>query len=418
MDTMAAAHVKEKVEVKDSVFAIVQQIREAKQRADADEIVDGSIGTIRDEEEAFATLPVVDRVLRELDPAEMMDYAVTAGDPAYLEAMMEHTFQEFRPEGMYARAVATPGGSGAVRLMMSNYLEDGDTVMIPDWHWSPYRIIASEAHKNFTLYRMYDENNRFTTADIKEKAAAVLQKQDGLLVIINSPGHNPTGYSLCEEEWLDLLEFFKVCARMPGKRILLGLDVAYLDYAGDPKESRQFFRLFSHLPENMMVLVASSMSKSFLAYGLRSGALIGLSSRRELAEDFFKVNSYSCRGLWSCCNRGAQQLMIRISGDPKLKQEAEAQRSAYNELVRQRAEIFVAEAGEAGLKTLPYVGGFFIMIPCRDAIQVANALAREKIFLNPMNNGVRLALCCVPKAKLKGLAKRIQTVLSRENMER
>ena len=67
--------------------------------------------------------------------------------------------------------------------------------------------------------------------------------------------------------------------------------MAYIDYAGDPDEVRSFLKYFEDLPENILLAVAYSMSKSFLVYGMRSGALIGVSSSKTVAEEFANVNT-------------------------------------------------------------------------------------------------------------------------------
>ena len=80
--------------------------------------------------------------------------------------------------------------------MIYNYLDNGDYALIPDWHWAPYKTIAEENQRKVETYVMFDENLQFSTKDLKEKAAKLLAKQNQILVIFNTPGHNPTGYSL------------------------------------------------------------------------------------------------------------------------------------------------------------------------------------------------------------------------------
>ena len=404
LSSLAADHAAGKGSEPDAVFAVVEMIREAKKLPGPINIVDGSIGAMRDEQGEFAVLPVVDEEFRRLPPDTLMDYASIAGSPEFIQAAIDYTFQGFQPKGTIAGAVGTPGGTGAVRLMMCNYTKPGDTVLIPDWFWPAYKTIAQESSIKTENYRMFDADHRFTAEDIKRKSEACLEKQDNLLIIFNTPGHNPTGYSFSEDNWADLIPFFKKLAADTSKRILLGLDIAYIDYSGDPKESRRFLGMFTDLPENMQVLIAFSMSKSFTMYGMRSGAIISFHSSAEVMRDFANINSFSARGAWSNGNHGAQELMAKVCGDPALSQRADRERAAMSTLLRQRSDIFKQEAKEVGLDMLPYTGGFFIALPHANPKAVVAKLTEKHIYLVAMNNGIRVAICAIPLSQVPGLA--------------
>ena len=60
------------------------------------------------------------------------------------------------------------------------------------------------------------------------------------------------------------------------KNVILVPDVAYLDYSGEKHECRRFFKKFGNLPENILVIVAYTLSKGFTMYGQRMGAMIGV----------------------------------------------------------------------------------------------------------------------------------------------
>ncbi|MCL1848814.1 MAG: aminotransferase class I/II-fold pyridoxal phosphate-dependent enzyme [Clostridiales bacterium] len=404
IESMAAQHAAGKGSEPDAVFAVVEKIREAKKLPGELNIIDGSIGAMRDENGDFGILPVVDEEYRKLPADILMDYATIAGSPEFIQAAIDYTFQGFQPEGTFAAAVATPGGTGAIRLMVSNYLDKGDTLLIPDWLWSPYKTIASECSVKTESYRMFDENLQFSLESIKEKSQACLENQERLLIIFNTPGHNPTGYSMSDADWSELIPFYKKLAQDSGKNVVLGLDIAYIDYCGDPKESRRFLSMFTDLPENMQVLLAFSMSKSFFVYGMRSGAIISFHSSPAVMQDFSNIHSFSARGAWSNGSHGAQELLVKISGDPALTRRADTERTALSALLRQRAEIFTKEANEVGLKMLPYYGGFFIALPHSNPKAVCAKLMEKQIYLVAMANGVRIAVCAIPVHQMPGLA--------------
>jgi len=189
------------------------------------------------------------------------------------------------------------------------------------------------------------------------------------------------------------------------------VDIAYIDYAGEPQETRPFMKLFTGLPENILVTLAYSMSKSFMMYGLRSGALVGVSSSQEVVEEMSRVNSSSNRGLWSNGSRGAQTLLAAVVKNPELQAVIVKERSYYRELMVKRAEIFMKEAQAVGLVTLPYHSGFFITVPAKDAYTSCQKLTQDNIFALYLKKGIRVAICGIPTSKIPGLASKIKESL-------
>lgn len=402
--SMAASHAVGKGGEADAVFAALKKANEAIAKYGQDKVVNATIGAITDEQEKFVSLKTVDEYYRKLPSEDLMNYAPIAGLPEYLKAAIDFTFMGYQPEGTYTKAVATPGGSGAIRHAFYNYLEEGQKALIPDWFWGPYRTVAEEHMRGVETYQMFDQDYKFTLVSIKEKSQELLKAQDNLVAVFNTPGHNPTGYSMNADDWAELLDFYKACAKDEKKKITIVLDIAYIDYAGSVEETRGFMKLFKELPANILITFAYSMSKSFTMYGMRSGALVALSSYQDVVEEFFNINSYSSRGVWSNNTRGPQRLLADVHANPQLKAAIDEERKGYYELVVKRADLFLKEAAEVGLKTLPYLGGFFITVPAANPQEAAEKLSKENVFVVPLKKGLRFAICSVPATKIPGVA--------------
>lgn len=402
--SMAAPHAIGKGGEADAVFTALKKANEAIAKYGQDQVVNATIGAICDEQENFVSLETVRNYYHTLPAEDLMNYAPIAGLPEYLRAAIDYTFMGCQPEGTYARAVATPGGTGAVRHAFYNYLEQGEKALIPEWFWGPYRTIAEEHLRGIETYQMFDQDNNFILTSIKEKSLQLLKTQDNLTAVFNTPGHNPTGHSMSASDWQELLDFYRTCAEEQKKRIVLVLDIAYIDYAGPAEKTREFMKLFKDLPANILITFAFSMSKSFTMYGMRSGALIALSAYEEVVEEFFRINSYSSRGVWSNNTRGPQRLLADVHANPQLKAAIDRERKGYYDLMVKRADIFLKEAAEVGLKPLPYHGGFFITVPAANPRETAEKLVKDNIFVVPLKKGVRIAICAVPVHKISGIA--------------
>ena len=408
---VAASHAADKGREPDAVFAVLKRANDAIAAYGRDKVVNATIGAIYDEDEKFVTLAKVSQHYRSLAGEELMNYAPIAGLPEFQQAAIDYTFQGQQPEGVYIKAAATPGGTGAVRHAFYNYLEQGQKALIPDWFWGPYRTIANEHQRDVATYQMFDHDYNFNLASVGQECRKLLATQDNLVVLFNTPGHNPTGYSMSEQDWTGVLDLIRSYAADTRKKITIVVDMAYIDYAGEPLETRKFMKLFGNLPENVLVTMAFSMSKSFAMYGMRSGALIGLSSAEEAAEEFSRINAYSNRGVWSNGARGAQRLLADVMKNPSLKAEIDRERAYYSELLRERADVFLKEAREVELVTMPYHGGFFITVPCDNPKAAAEKLEKENIFVVPLKMGLRFAISGLPTGKIPGLAAKTRRAL-------
>lgn len=406
--SIAAKHAKGK-SAQDKIFGANAAAVAAAAKYGKDAVTNATIGAILDEDENLVCLPTVEEVFRGLSTNEMIAYAPISGLPEYLDCVLTAAFGNSRPEG-YIAAVATAGGTGAIHHAIWNYTETGDTVLCSDWYWGAYKVLCQDMGRNFTTYKMLDENNKFNLPSLKEKVDELLAKQDNLLYLLNTPAHNPTGYSLSGEDMDGVLAILKEAA-VPGKNIVFFLDVAYIDYAGEKEEVRKIFKKLSGLPANILCIVGYSMSKGFTMYGQRTGAMIGVSSDKSVIDEFAAINQYTSRATWSNINRPAMRTLATIYSDPELLAKVCAERDYYYQMIKARADLFTKEAEECGLPMLPYVAGFFLSIPAKNPDAICEKLHEDNIFAVPLAAGVRIAVCAVPLKKIKGMAAKVNAAM-------
>ncbi|MCR5833556.1 MAG: aminotransferase class I/II-fold pyridoxal phosphate-dependent enzyme [Selenomonadaceae bacterium] len=391
--------------LKDAIFDANQACNEAIKIHGADAVTNATIGVVLNEDGKLATLPTVEKTFRAMDFADMVAYAPISGLPAYLDAAIDLTFADNKPDAKFG-AIATAGGTGAIHHAIANYAERGDAVLTSDWCWGTYNVICTETGKRLETFKLLDAELNFNISDFAVKVDSLLKKQKSLLVVINTPAHNPTGYALTDSEWDKVLDVLKAQASV-GKNISLLVDVAYIDFAGEKNATRAFMKKFSDLPENLFVMVAFSMSKSFTFYGQRTGALIGISPDEKVIEEFKDVGKFSSRAAWSNINRGAQAVLIKMTADKNLMPVYEKERDNLYQMVARRAEVFVKESKDCGLQIVPYRGGFFIAVPAENPAVVCKKLHDDLIFAVPLKLGVRVAACSTSFEKMHGVAEKI-----------
>lgn len=395
----------------DNIFAANNRAVALADEIGNDKVVNGTVGSILDEEGNLAVLDVVLEAYKRLAPRQICAYAPIKGYEKFLESCIDQCFGHSRPDG-YIEACATPGGTGVLHHVIHNYAVPGDEILITDWHWGAYNSLIDYPNNKVSAFEFLNEEGQFNLVSFREKVDEILNHQKNLVIILNGIANNPTGYSMSVSEWQAAVDVLKAAVEGKDKNVILVPDVAYLDYSGEKEECRKFFKVFGNLPKNILVIVAYTLSKGFTLYGQRQGAMIAVTSDKDVAKEFVDVNQYASRATWSNCNSAAQNVMIDICSDPEKIRRLDRERDVYYELIQERAAVFVKEAKETGVKIVPYISGFFITIPVEGAQKVCDLLEKENIFLVPMKKGIRLAVCSISKAKMKGLAAKVASAIN------
>jgi aromatic-amino-acid transaminase len=376
----------------DPIFALNA---EAVARARTGEpVINATVGALLDDEGRLAVLPTVAEVLRALPAEVSATYAPIAGPEDFRRAVVADLLGD-RPAGAQAVAVATPGGSGALRLAFSNFLEQGHAVLTSSFFWGPYRTLADDAGRKLDTFRMFDERGRLDVADLDRKLSQQIAAQGRALCVVNSPCHNPTGYSLDDGEWREVVEVVgQASSRGP---VALLLDVAYSRY-GRGDLGACIDRVLP-LAGPALLLFAWSASKAFTVYGLRVGALVAVHPDAAERARILNAFSYACRGTWSNCNAGGMAAVTSALTEPDLRARIDRERAALKALLDRRVARWNDLAGPAGLRYPRYDGGFFTTVFCDDVVTAAKRLQAEGVFTVPLAGAgvLRVALCSVPE---------------------
>lgn len=407
--TMVGKHAFGKKTV-DAIFTAGARADQAMAKVGRDKVVNATVGVILDDKEQTAILPTVVETLRALQPADFASYSPFLGSAEYRAAVKSFLFGDYLPDAM-VEVVATPGSTGALRNAFWNYLDIGDTVLVPDWRWNPYDTIATEHLRKVETFELFDAERRFSIVDLHKRLEEVYSRQSRAIVVLNDPCHNPTGYDMTMEEWRHLMDMLRATIENSDRRLLLFIDAPYIDFASEGVKARRLFQQLTPIPQNLLIAAGFSISKSLTQYGMRTGAFVGISQDRGVLDEFLEVNGTSARAVWINVPRAGMQLCSIIHQDKALMEKVFQEREALRRMLNYRASVFLEEAEEVGLVPMPYRSGFFISVPTRDPERLADALSQKLIFVVPMELGVRIAISGIPARKISGVAAAVQTCL-------
>lgn len=379
----------------DLIFALNAEATQRAQRGES--VVNATLGTLMNDDGTLAVLDTVSRVLAEVPRGEWNAYAPIAGTPAFLEAVIADTLASQPALAQAAVAVATPGGTGALRHAVVNFLEPGQALLTPSLYWGPYQTLCDEHGRRVETFQMFDAAGRLDVAALEATLSSQLERQGRVLLFLNDPCNNPTGYSMSPAEWRAVVD---TLLRHADRPVTLLVDMAYWLYgAADP---RAFLAELLPLLGRVGLLFAWSASKSFTSYGLRVGALVAVMGDDARASTLAAL-SYSCRGTWSNCVRGGMWAVTRLLTDTSLRASADAERASLRALLMRRVEAFNAAARPSGLKYPRYEGGFFVTVFQAQAERTAERMRAKGVYVVPQAEGVRVALCSVPETRVARL---------------
>lgn len=397
------------VPIEDTVFAVVDLANKEAQRIGPENVVNATIGALYDEKgELVAYKSVFDHYNLISNKIKAKYAASFVGNDSYRNQVYQWVTQGADIH-LAHRVIATPGGSGAVSMTFSNILDANETVILPNIAWGSYKLMATQNNFDIKTYSLF-EGDHFNLDSFKFVCSEVLNKQKKLLVVINDPCHNPTGYSMTRKEWDEVISFLNKCSEI-GPVVLID-DIAYIDYAYDIPQSRKVMEAFNHISDNVLISVAFSSSKTCTSYGLRCGAAVLLAKKEESVREVEIVFEKHARAVWSNIPNAAMDNFTWVTTDNYFNFLSEKQ--DYIDLLKERSSIFMEEASKVGLDVYPYKEGFFITVKCKDNKQrdaLHEQLIKHHIFTVKVNLGIRVAICSCSIEKTKGLATAIKMLI-------
>lgn len=376
-------------------------------------VINATIGMLYDESGKLFTFKSVDAALNHLTPEEKYAYSSTPGNADFHEALKRWIFRQYYDEmlsNLYCSVMATPGGSGAISNTFSNYLNQGDMVLLPEYMWGNYKQFAYENFASYTTYKMFD-NGKFNLTDLKNKMVELKKKQGRVVLVINDPCHNPTGYTMSSDEWVSLVDTINDLTSDETPFVLL-YDMAYIDYDRRGFEAtRNNIRLFQKFNKTVLTILAFSGSKTLALYGMRIGAQIALCKDKEVIDEFFQANKFSSRAKWSTATNLGMNIISKVFLNEEYKKSFEEELEASRIMLVNRANAFLEESKKVGLETLPFECGFFVTIPCDNPEEAYKKLVEKKIHIIPLGNVLRVTLAAIPLEDCKKLPVIIKSVL-------
>ncbi|WP_416884112.1 aromatic amino acid transaminase [Marivita sp.] len=250
----------------DKILALMQTYRDDPR----DGKIDLGVGVYKDASGNTPIMRAIKNAEHQLWEAETTKaYTGLAGDPAFADAMIAMVLGDAVPRANVA-AVATPGGTGAVRqgFDMVKMANPEAKVFVSDPTWPNHLSILKHMGMNMVPYRYFDDELR--GVDFNGMMEDLAKAGPGDIILVHGCCHNPTGANLNMTEWKALVDLLIKTGATPM------VDIAYQGFGDGLEEDAAATRLIAaSVPET---IIAASCSKNFGIYRERTGLLMAVAA--------------------------------------------------------------------------------------------------------------------------------------------
>ncbi|UZD90558.1 aromatic amino acid transaminase [Cognatishimia activa] len=253
-----------KTQPADKILALMTKFKEDPR----DQKIDLGVGVYKNAEGVTPVMRAVKEAERRLvEEQTSKSYVGLPGDPAFADAMIDLVLGDAVARDKIA-AVATPGGTGAVRqaFELVKLANPNARVFVSNPTWPNHVSILKYLGIETVAYRYFDTETR--AVDFEGMLADLAQANEGDVVLLHGCCHNPTGANL------NLTQFQAVVDLINENGLIAMIDIAYQGFGDGLDEDAAATRLVaSSIKEG---LIAASCSKNFGVYRERTGILMAI----------------------------------------------------------------------------------------------------------------------------------------------
>lgn len=383
---MSLLNNKEHDSMRGDILSISARAKKAK--LEFKDTIDGSVGAFYSEDKKLILYSGVDKYLKDNASKELAYPPCTGGDK-YKESILKYLLQEkykYFNDKYSIGFSSTLGGTGACYFAFKLFSNPQDSILVPFPGWPNYDLLISTAGSKVIKYNLIDEHGKFDYLNLENKINDLAKIQKDIILVINDPAENPTGYSMSKE---DLNNLKNVLAKTNAHVIVL-FDIAYINYG--PNDPLYIFEYADTLSENVTSLFAFSLSKTLSVYGLRGGALFGFMKKDE-CDSFTEEANKLARGIYSCPTSVSIGVANNIFSNKDNTEKFNSELENNLRLLRKRDSLLINGLKEVGFKIIQTTSSFYVTFYANNAYELAEKLESKHVFLVPLsNNLIRIAV--------------------------
>ena len=258
--------------------------------------------------------------------------------------------------------LVTCGVTHGLSMVGYMFVEDTDSIIIPDLYWENYDLVYTNAFGATLKFFNFFKENVFDIDSFREAVSAgpVGKK----IVLLNFP-NNPSGYTPTKEISKEIINVLKEAAA-DGNRLVVILDDSYFGLVfEDDIFTESLFAQLAPLHENLLAVKVDGITKEEYAWGLRVGFLTyGIKNgSKELYKALEDKTAGAIRGNISNAPHPSQSLALNALKSPTHESEKERTKAKMKERYQKVKEVLQAHPEYSQyFEGLPFNSGYFMCV--------------------------------------------------------
>ncbi|MBF0468927.1 MAG: aminotransferase class I/II-fold pyridoxal phosphate-dependent enzyme [Desulfamplus sp.] len=393
---------------------ILTQSAEAKQKAHK---INATIGIAKQNNTVMA-LPSVTCLVNGIEPDNFLPYASSFGVPELRDCWKKALFH--KNPSLAGKQISLPVVTGGITHAVSTFadlwVDEGDTVILPDMMWGNYSMTFSVRNRaKIVQYKTYTPDLKKMDLDAFESMMLQQASENKKIVTMLNFPHNPTGYTVSVDEAKRMASILISIAK-GGTNVVVGCDDAYFGLFFEEETIKEsVFSLLAGADKRLVAVKMDGATKEDYVWGLRTGFLTygtGLnsaaSSQDDLAELYLALEKKTAgciRGCVSNVSHLSQSIVLKSMEDksyPEYKQEK-------FDLLKARAlaikDVLKDPVYDNAWDVYPFNSGYFMCIRLKDVdaetlrVHMLNAYGIGLISIGSDN--IRVAFSCLEQEQVK-----------------
>lgn len=346
-----------------------------------------------------------------LPDALVFPYAPSFGKPDLRNTWKSFIYKKNPSLGetVISMPIATNGITHGISISSYLFVDEGDTVIVPDLYWENYSLIFENNYlgtiDNFPLFH----NGGFNHPALAKKMDQAAGK---IILVLNFP-NNPSGYTPLISEIDGIVELVEAQAKK-GKKVVVLIDDAYFGLVYEKEVyTESIFTRLATLHENVLAVKLDGATKEdyvwgfrvgFITYGVKSGSAA-------LYEALENKTAGAVRGNISNISHLSQSLLQKVYASENYDSSKVEKFNILHSRYEKIKEVLANPKYNRYFSALPFNSGYFMCIELRDGLKAEEV---RKILLEKYSTGVivfgnliRIAFSAVPASKIGQLIENI-----------
>jgi aspartate/methionine/tyrosine aminotransferase len=348
-----------------------------------------------------------------LPDSAVFPYAPSFGKPDLRNSWKSFLYKKnpSLAETIFSLNIATNGITHGLSIAAYLFVNENDTVLIPDLFWENYSLIFENNYhgkiENFPTFH----DGGFNHLALANK----LEQSSGKIILVLNFPNNPSGYTPLEGEIDKIVELIKNQADK-GKKIVVMIDDAYFGLVYEKNVfTESIFTRLATLNENVLAVKLDGATKEDYVWGFRVGFItFGVKNgTTAIYEALENKTAGAVRGNISNISHLSQSLLQKVYASENYDKSKEDKFRILHSRYEKIKSVLKDPKYKRYFSALPFNSGYFMCIELKDGL-----IAEEvrKILLDKYSTGVivfgnliRIAFSAVPEEKIGQLIENIHS---------